>query len=115
MSRVTPSICWSRSRSSSIGSVIPPSWRRPSAASHPVGPCRALWWPDRSPGRKKLRDPGRRWHARSVIEQAPRDLAVDVRGLVKRYGALTAVDGIDLQIGQGEVFALLGPNGAGKT
>jgi ABC-2 type transport system ATP-binding protein len=43
------------------------------------------------------------------------DTAVRVAGLRKSYGALTAVDGIDLEIGTGEVFALLGPNGAGKT
>ncbi|PWI19755.1 ABC transporter [Streptomyces sp. Act143] len=43
------------------------------------------------------------------------ELAVDVRGLRKRYGDVTAVDGIDLGIGRGEVFGLLGPNGAGKT
>ncbi len=41
--------------------------------------------------------------------------AVSVRGLVKRYGERTAVDGVDLDIPRGEVFALLGPNGAGKT
>lgn len=40
---------------------------------------------------------------------------VHVRGLVKRYGELAAVDGLDLDIRAGEVFALLGPNGAGKT
>ena len=38
-----------------------------------------------------------------------------VRGLRKSYGALNAVDGVDLEIARGEVFALLGPNGAGKT
>jgi ABC-2 type transport system ATP-binding protein len=42
-------------------------------------------------------------------------LAVDLSGVVKRFGAVTAVDGIDLQIRAGEVVALLGPNGAGKT
>ncbi len=42
-------------------------------------------------------------------------LAVDVQGLTKRYGGLTAVDGIDFSVGQGEVFAFLGPNGAGKS
>jgi ABC-2 type transport system ATP-binding protein len=40
---------------------------------------------------------------------------VEVRGLVKTYGELSAVDGVDLTIEPGEVFALLGPNGAGKT
>jgi ABC-2 type transport system ATP-binding protein len=43
------------------------------------------------------------------------DPAVTIRGLVKRYGTRNAVDGIDLEIRRGEVFALLGPNGAGKT
>jgi ABC-2 type transport system ATP-binding protein len=37
------------------------------------------------------------------------------RGLVKRYGDLVAVDGLDLEIRAGECFGLLGPNGAGKT
>ncbi|SEF91401.1 ABC-2 type transport system ATP-binding protein [Thermomonospora echinospora] len=41
--------------------------------------------------------------------------AVRVSGLAKRYGEVRAVDGIDLEIERGEVFALLGPNGAGKS
>jgi ABC-2 type transport system ATP-binding protein len=41
--------------------------------------------------------------------------AVRVRGLRKSYGELTALDGVDLTVGRGEVLALLGPNGAGKT
>src|SRR5208337_260917 len=44
-----------------------------------------------------------------------RPLAAEVRGLVKTYGGLTAVAGIDFEIRRGEIFALLGPNGAGKT
>ncbi|MFI5758730.1 ABC transporter ATP-binding protein [Streptomyces sp. NPDC051569] len=40
---------------------------------------------------------------------------VEVRGLVKRYGARTAVDGLDLSVRAGTVTAVLGPNGAGKT
>jgi ABC-2 type transport system ATP-binding protein len=42
-------------------------------------------------------------------------LAVDARAIVKRFGDLTAVDCVDLQIREGELFGLLGPNGAGKT
>ena len=40
---------------------------------------------------------------------------IRVRGLVKRYGDIRAVDGIDFDVAPGEVFGLLGPNGAGKT
>ncbi|MFC4086182.1 ABC transporter ATP-binding protein [Amycolatopsis samaneae] len=41
--------------------------------------------------------------------------AVEITGLVKRYGPTTAVDGLDLRMERGSVLALLGPNGAGKT
>ncbi|PRY46451.1 ABC transporter ATP-binding protein [Umezawaea tangerina] len=41
--------------------------------------------------------------------------AIRVRGLRKAYGGVAAVDGVDLDIAVGEVFALLGPNGAGKS
>ncbi|MCI4354573.1 MAG: ABC transporter ATP-binding protein, partial [Thermoplasmata archaeon] len=41
--------------------------------------------------------------------------AIEVRGLLKAYGSLRAVDRIDFDVREGEVFAFLGPNGAGKT
>jgi ABC-2 type transport system ATP-binding protein len=43
------------------------------------------------------------------------DAAIRIRGLRKVYGERAAVDGVDLDVRRGEVFALLGPNGAGKT
>jgi ABC-2 type transport system ATP-binding protein len=43
------------------------------------------------------------------------DTVIEVRGLTKRYGNTTAVDGISFAISRGEIFGLLGPNGAGKT
>jgi ABC-2 type transport system ATP-binding protein len=51
-----------------------------------------------------------------VTRAAPAaDLAIDVAGLVKRYGDRTVVDGLDLAVVRGSIVALLGPNGAGKT
>ncbi|MFI1795820.1 ABC transporter ATP-binding protein [Streptomyces sp. NPDC020379] len=44
-----------------------------------------------------------------------REPAVEVRGLVKRYGPKTAVDGLGLSVARGSLTAVLGPNGAGKT
>ncbi len=41
--------------------------------------------------------------------------AIEVRGLRRQFGAVEAVAGIDLDVGEGEIFAFLGPNGAGKT
>ena len=40
---------------------------------------------------------------------------IHARGLVKRFGDLVAVDGIDFDVRRGEVFGFLGPNGAGKS
>src|SRR5690606_18607870 len=42
-------------------------------------------------------------------------LAISARGLRKRFGSVPAVDGIDLDVPRGMIFAVLGPNGAGKT
>src|ERR1700743_3350250 len=41
--------------------------------------------------------------------------AIEARGLRKRFGKATALDGLDLSVAVGEVHAFLGPNGAGKT
>jgi lipooligosaccharide transport system ATP-binding protein len=61
-------------------------------------------------------------HLGPVIARAEGDAAVEpqatlvvARGLTKRFGDFTAVDGIDFDVRAGEVFGFLGPNGAGKT
>ena len=51
-------------------------------------------------------------HARPV---GSGDLAIRLRGVVKRYGTITAVDGLDLDVPMGTCVGLLGPNGAGKS
>lgn len=43
------------------------------------------------------------------------DPVIQVDGLTRRYGGVTAVDGVSFSVGRGEIFGLLGPNGAGKT
>jgi lipooligosaccharide transport system ATP-binding protein len=43
------------------------------------------------------------------------DILIRARGLTKRFGEFTAVDGIDFELSRGEVFGFLGPNGAGKS
>ena len=43
------------------------------------------------------------------------DALIEARGLVKRFGDFTAVDGIDVEVRRGEAFGFLGPNGAGKS
>ena len=40
---------------------------------------------------------------------------LEIRGLTRRFGGLTAVDGVDLNVGEGEFVSIIGPNGAGKT
>ena len=48
---------------------------------------------------------------RSAVDEP----AIQARGLVKRYGRITAVDDVDLTVSPGDVYGYLGPNGAGKT
>lgn len=51
----------------------------------------------------------------NTLTKHPTRIAVSADGLRKAYGDKVVLDGVDLSIGEGEVFALLGPNGAGKT
>ncbi len=50
-----------------------------------------------------------------MIAENSSDYAINVRGLVKRFGDKTAVDGVDIQMPKGQVWGFLGPNGSGKT
>jgi ABC-type multidrug transport system ATPase subunit len=59
-----------------------------------------------------LHDPGRRRVSEEGMHSEP---IIRLNGLTIRYGAFTAVDGLDLQLVRGELFGLLGPNGAGKS
>ena len=45
----------------------------------------------------------------------PGEVDVRLTGLRKAYGAVVAVDGVDLDVGRGEFFTMLGPSGSGKT
>ena len=49
------------------------------------------------------------------ISPVNNSMAVSLRGVTKHYGALHAVDGVDLDIARGEIFGLIGHNGAGKS
>ncbi|MDU7587048.1 MAG: ATP-binding cassette domain-containing protein, partial [Acidovorax sp.] len=49
------------------------------------------------------------------ISPASDNVAISLRGVSKHYGALHAVDGVDLDIPKGEIFGLIGHNGAGKS
>src|ERR671922_1113576 len=81
---------------------------RRSRARPPRG-ARGPRWPDW----------GDRWARRTAygwqMSCPAADLAVRLRGVTKRYGPVTAVDGIDLDIREGELLTLLGPSGSGKT
>lgn len=55
-------------------------------------------------------------NATEHVAAAPvRPLAIEARGIVKRFDDFTAVDGVDLTVPEGSIYGILGPNGAGKT
>jgi lipooligosaccharide transport system ATP-binding protein len=54
-------------------------------------------------------------HVTVLPDSNAADVLVRARGLTKRFGGLTAVDGIDFDVAHGEAFGFLGPNGAGKS
>jgi ABC-2 type transport system ATP-binding protein len=57
-----------------------------------------------------------RWpFSRAAAEPDPDAPALAVQGLVRRFGAVTAIDGLDLRVPRGELYGLVGPDGAGKT
>src|SRR5207253_8013935 len=51
----------------------------------------------------------------NLAKLPPMSLAIETVGLTRRFGNLTAVDGIDLQVERGTFYGFLGPNGAGKS
>jgi ABC-2 type transport system ATP-binding protein len=52
---------------------------------------------------------------RATADNHQRPLAIEARGLVKRFDGTLAVDGVDLAVPEGAIYGILGPNGAGKT
>jgi lipooligosaccharide transport system ATP-binding protein len=68
-------------------------------------------WPHEESTRAPVRAADACWHAERMDGQ----LAIRLRGVVKRYGPITAVNGLDLDVPQGTCVGLLGPNGAGKS
>src|SRR3978361_2521946 len=80
-------------------------------------------WASRAARRRAAAPPSARLHPMTQTQQPPAGPqagatprpAVALSALTKRFGPVTAVDGLDLVVQPGEVVAFLGPNGAGKT
>jgi ABC-2 type transport system ATP-binding protein len=60
-------------------------------------------------------DMGQLVAAGTAASPVERPLAIEARGLVKRFDGFAAVDGIDISVPEGSIYGILGPNGAGKT
>ena len=87
-----------------------------------MGPSRRSFWravPDRSLHLAAALDRWigayRRYHRGVPANATPSESLIHARGLTKRFGSFTAVDGVDFDVAPGEAFGFLGPNGAGKT
>src|SRR3954451_21598737 len=59
--------------------------------------------------------PGDHAATNSIGQTETRPLAIEARGLVKRFDGTLAVDGVDISVPEGAIYGILGPNGAGKT
>ncbi|WP_394845256.1 ATP-binding cassette domain-containing protein [Pendulispora brunnea] len=71
---------------------------------------RGLW-----PARFRHMDPERGKDTTSPVRTSGTDPLLDVRGITRQFGGVTAVDNFDLTLKAGEIVSLIGPNGAGKT
>jgi ABC-type multidrug transport system ATPase subunit len=81
--------------------AAPPAGAAPPAAAElPFAPSSDAAAPAKKKAKVKLKD---------------RPAAIDMRGVVKRFGSVTAVNDVTLDVPEGSVFGLIGPNGAGKT
>src|SRR5215207_5418513 len=104
-SRPRPRSTWPTSRRSSSRS---PTGRSPTSPTRWVAAS-----PSRADGHGSMTDPGP--HPGRPASADPAQLALDVRGITKRWGPVVANDHIDFDLRRGEVHALLGENGAGKS
>jgi len=84
----------------------------PEAAMTPVPPRFEDAFMDLLGGGPRGRSP---FAVGSTSREHPIDSVVEAEELTRRFGAFTAVDGIHLRVGRGEIFGLIGPNGAGKS
>src|SRR4030095_9872683 len=108
----------SRARSGAGGSISPPSWGPPEAS--PVWGARGPLpvQDDAIPNGTEHPEVGLAQRA-TRADRAPAATrtgsAVTLESVVKRFGDVVAVDGVDLEVREGEFFSMLGPSGSGKT